>query len=131
MPADAHLINYQIYELVPNANDVLVAPPYPGVASDAVYWDDQLLIQVTNVPDLKATVSGGNVNLTFSAGPGLDYAVLYKANLTDPNWIMLTNNVMAPLSWQTNTASVGTSYPVTVSDPIAGQSRRFYKVQAY
>jgi len=131
MPADAHLINYQIYELVPNANDVLVAPPYPGVASDAVYWDDQLLIQVTNVPDLRATVSGGNANLTFSAGPGLDYAVLYKTNLTDPNWIMLTNNVMAPLSWQTNTASVGTSYPVTVSDPIAGQSRRFYKVQAY
>ncbi len=129
MPADAGLINYQIYELVPGAADT-AAPPYPGVASDAVYWDDQMLIQVTNVPDLRASIGGGNVNLTFSAGPGLDYAVLYKTNLADTNWILLTNNVIAPISWQTNTASVGISYPVTVSDPIAARSR-FYRVQAY
>jgi hypothetical protein len=130
MPADAGLINYQIYELVPNANDILVAPPYPGVASDAVYWDDQQLIQVTNVPDLRATISGGNVNLSFSTGPGLDYAILYKTNLTDTNWIVLTNNVIAPISWQTNVNSVGTTYPMTISDPLSGHNR-FYKVQAY
>ncbi len=135
MPADAGLINYQIYELVPVASDTNAAPfpndtPYLGTASDAVYWDDQQLIQVTNVPDLRATVSGGNVNLSFSTGPGLDYAILYKTNLTDANWTLLTNNVIAPLSWQTNTASVGTSYPMTVSDPVTARSR-FYKVQAY
>lgn len=129
MPADAGLINYQIYELVPGAADTN-APPYPGVASDAVYWDDQQLIQVTPVTDLRASVSNGNVNLTFSAGAGLDYSVLYKTNLTDASWILLTNNVIAPISWQTNTASVGTSYPITVSDPIAARSR-FYRVQAY
>src|SRR5258708_36354968 len=114
MPADAGLINYQIYELVPIASDTNSFSP--GVASDAVYWDDQQLIQVTNVPDLRATISAGNVNLSFSTGPGLDYAILYKTNLTDTNWIVLTNNVIAPLSWQTNVNSVGTTYPMTISD---------------
>jgi hypothetical protein len=87
------------------------------------------LVQVVPVTDLKATVSGGNINLTFSAGPALSYSVLYKTNLTDTAWNVLSNNIAAPISWQTNTASVGITYPITVSDSITAQ-HRFYRVQS-
>jgi hypothetical protein len=79
------------------------------------------------VTNLTASVSGNNINLSFAAGAGLDYSVLYKTNLTDATWSVLASHVIAPMSWQTNSASVGTSYPVTVSDSLAAQSR-FYRV---
>jgi hypothetical protein len=86
------------------------------------------LIKIEPVTDLKATLSGGKVNLTFSAGPALTYNVLYKTNLTDTTWYALSNNISAPLSWQTNVNSVGITYPITVSDTPNGKSR-FYRVQ--
>ena len=127
VPTNAYQINFQVYEYCPVAADNPQAD-LGGSASDAVYWDDMLLIQVVPVTDLKATMSGNNINLSFSAGAGLTYNVLYKTNLTDATWSVLTN-VAAPLSWQTNTASVGVTYPITVSDPRTAQ-RRFYRVQS-
>ncbi|HVU27535.1 MAG TPA: immunoglobulin domain-containing protein [Verrucomicrobiae bacterium] len=133
VPTNAALINFQVYEYTATDTN---APAYPGnvyagVAADAVYWDDMELVQVLPVTDLKATVSSGNVNLSFSAGAGLDYAVLYKTNLSDANWTVLTNNITAPLSWATNSASTGTSYPITISDPVSSVHARFYRVQSY
>jgi hypothetical protein len=120
VPAGASYIKYQVYENTP-ATD--------GNPADAVYWDEMRLIQVVPVTDLKASVSGGNVNLTFSAGPVLSYSVLYKTNLTDTAWNVLSNNITAPLSWQTNTASVGITYPITVTD-VPSAKTRFYRVQS-
>ena len=120
VPADAAFINFEVYENVP-ATD--------GNPADAVYWDEMRFIQVTPVTDLKASVSGGTVNLTFSAGAAQTYTVLYKTNLTDTVWNVLSNNVAAPMSWQTNTASVGVSYPVTVTDVPNGRTR-FYRIQS-
>jgi hypothetical protein len=122
-------INFQVYEYCPVAADNPQAD-LGGSASDAVYWDDMLLIQVKPVTDLTAStsVSGNKFNLSFSAGAGLNYQVQYKTNLSDATWTVLTN-VAAPLSWQTNTASVGVTYPITVSDSISAQSR-FYRVQS-
>jgi len=118
VPVGANYIKFQVYENNPGGN-----------AADAVYWDEMRLIQVAPVPDLKATASGGNINLTFSAGPALSYSVLYKTNLTDTAWNILSNNITAPLTWQTNTASVGITYPITVTD-IPGGKTRFYRVQS-
>jgi hypothetical protein len=120
VPADAAFISFEVYENVPAID---------GIASDAVYWDEMRFIQVLPVPDLKATVSGGTVNLNFSAGAAQTYNILYKTNLTDTVWNVLSNNVAAPMSWQTNTASVGVSYPVTVTDVPNGRTR-FYRVQS-
>jgi hypothetical protein len=122
-------INFQVYEYCPVAADNPQAD-LGGSAADAVYWDDTQLIQVVPPTNFTATVSGHNVNLSFSGQAGLDFAILYKTNLTDATWSVLTNNVTPPLSWETNTASVGTYYPITVSDTIGGANSRFYRVQA-
>jgi hypothetical protein len=119
VPADAAFINFEVYENVPAG----------GNPADAVYWDEMRFIQVLPVPDLKASFSGGNVNLSFSAGPALTYTLLYKTNLTDTAWNILSNNIAAPLSWQTNTASIGVTYPITVTD-VPSTRTRFYKVQS-
>jgi hypothetical protein len=87
------------------------------------------LIQVLPVTNLTARVTGGTVNLSFSAGAGIDYAILYKTNLTDAHWNVLSNNITAPLSWQTNITVMTTTYPLTVSDPVTLQGR-FYRVQS-
>jgi hypothetical protein len=125
VPTNSTAINFQIYEYCPVANDNPQAD-LGGVGADATYWDDMLLIQVLPVTDLKASVGSNNVNLSFSAGAGLSYAVLYKTNLADATWNVLTN-VAAPDSWATNAASIGTTYPLTVSDPVTAHSR-FYRV---
>jgi hypothetical protein len=110
-------INFQVYEYCPVAADN-PNPPYPGSASDAVYWDDMQLIQVVPVTNLTASVSGNNINLSFSAGAGLDYSVLYKTNLTDATWSVLANNI----------TDLCTNVTVTVTDTLTAHSR-FYRVQ--
>ena len=108
-------IEIQVYEYCPVAAD---NPPYPGSASDAVYWDEMQLIQVVPVTNLTASVSGNNINLSFSAGAGLDYSVLYKTNLTDATWSVLANNI----------TDLCTNVTVTVTDTLTAHSR-FYRVQ--
>ena len=110
-------INMQVYEYCPVSSDGL---GYVGVVSDAVYWDDMDLIQVLPVTNLTASVSGTNMNLSFWAGPGLNYTVLYKTNLMDVTWSVLTK---IPTN---NIAALGTI--VIVSDSVTAQSR-FYRVQ--
>jgi hypothetical protein len=122
-------INFQVYEYCPVAADNPQAD-LPGDAADAVYWDDMELIQVVPPTNFTATVSGHTVNLSFSGQAGLAFAVLYKTNLTNATWSVLTNNVTPPVSWQTNTTSVGTFYPLTVSDSTSGANTRFYRIQA-
>jgi hypothetical protein len=129
-------INYQIYEYCPQSSDTFtngngsVGPPeYHGVAADAVYWDDAELIQIPPVTNLTASVSGTDVDLTIYTGAGLVYTIFYKTNLTDPSWIVLSNNIIAPLSWQTNVLHpCDSSYPVTVTDPVNAAHSRFYRV---
>jgi hypothetical protein len=127
VPTNAYQINFQVYEYCPVAGDNPQSD-LGGSASDAVYWDDMQLIQLAPVTNLTAapTISGNKINLSFSAGAGVNYAVLYKTNLSDATWNVLTN-VAAPLSWQTNVASVGVTYPLTVSDSITAK-QRFYRV---
>jgi hypothetical protein len=130
-PATAQ-INFQVYEYCPQTTDLDLSgatPKYLGNATDIVYWDDLELIQLVPVTNLTTSVSGNNINLSFSAGAGLVYSVLYKTNLTDAAWSELTD-VQAPWSWQTNVNSIGTSYPVTVSDPLTAHSR-FYRLQVH
>ena len=128
VPTNSTAINFQVYEYCPVAADNPQAD-LTGSALDSVYWDDMQLIQVAPVTNLTATVSGSSVNLSFNAGAGLNYTVLYKTNLTDATWNALTT-VAAPLSWQTNTTVLTTQYPLTVSDSVSGQHSRFYKVQS-
>jgi hypothetical protein len=128
VPTNSAAINFQVYEYCPVAGDNPQAD-LGGSGADATYWDDMLLIQVLPVTNLTASVSANNVNLSFAAGAGLNYSVLYKINLTDATWNVLTN-VAAPLSWQTNTTVTTTTYPLTVTDSVSGQHSRFYRVQS-
>ena len=128
VPTNSTAINFQVYEYCPVAADNPQAD-LTGEALDSVYWDDMQLIQVAPVTNLTATVSGSSVNLSFNAGAGLNYTVLYKTNLTDATWNALTT-VAAPLSWQTNTTVLTTQYPLTVTDSVSGQHSRFYKVES-
>jgi hypothetical protein len=116
VPANTNIvqINFQVYELCPPTT----ALPYPGNALDAVYWDEMQLFQVVPVTNLTASVSGNNINLTFSARAGLDYSVLYKTNLTDATWSVLASNI----------TDLCTNVTVTVSDALTADSR-FYRVQ--
>jgi len=66
---------------------------------------------------VRASVSGTNINLSFSASAGLDYSVLYKTNLTDATWSVLVNNI----------TDLCTNTTVTVTDPLTAQ-HRFYRV---
>jgi hypothetical protein len=106
-------INFQVYEYCPPGSAT-----YPGIASDAVYWDDMQLFQVVPVTNLTASVSGSNINLSFPAGAGLAYSVLYKTNLTDATWSVLANNI----------TDLCTNVTVTVTDALTAGSR-FYRVQ--
>jgi hypothetical protein len=126
VPNDAGQVNFQIYEYCPVAADN-PQPDLPGVAADSVYWDDMELFVVEPVTNVAAMVSGNNIHLSFPGLAGLSYTVVYKTNLTDATWSVLANNVSVPLSWATNTASTGDSYPVTVSDSVTA-ARRFYRV---
>ena len=129
-------INYQIYEYVPQTTDLDSngnPPEYLGAGTDAVYWDDAQLIQMVPPRTIAVSnsigVSGRNLNMTVLAGAGLYYSVLYKTNLTDAAWIVLTNGLQADWSWQTNILSVGTNYPIVVTDPVNAAKSRFYRVQ--
>ncbi len=126
-PTNANVaeINFQVYEYCPVAADH-PQPDLLGNPADTVYWDDMELIQVLPVTNLTASVSGPNVNLSFLGELGLDYTVLYKTNLTDASWIVLTNIPTIQFSPSGPFGPFGTN--VTVSDSIAAQSR-FYRVQ--
>ncbi len=104
-PAGASVINYQVYLYHP-----------AGLTGGSVFWDDMELYQLSPVTNITTSVSGNNLNLSFLTQGGLVYSVLYKTNLADTSWNVLTNGIS------------GTGAAVTISDSMSG-SRRFYQVQ--
>lgn len=80
-----------------------------------------MFLAATAVPNpvtLKATVSGGNIQISFPTQNSFTYTVLYKNNLTDA-------------IWQTLTSYPGDGTVKTATDSITGpQTARYYKVQA-
>ena len=69
-----------------------------------------------NQMSIIASVSGGNVVISFLAQTNVTYQVEYKNNLTDPSWAPLSNPVSGDDAIQ------------SVSDAANG-SNRFYRVQ--
>jgi Immunoglobulin domain len=106
-PPTAAVINYQVY---------YYSPPGGGGTGGSVFWDDMELYQLVPVTNITTSVSANNLNLTFPTRGGLNYSVLYKANLTDPSWNVLTNGIP------------GTGSTITVSDQLTGP-QRFYQVE--
>ena len=103
-PPGSATINYQVY--------------YGGVGptGGSIFWDDMALYQVSPVTNLTASVSGNSVNLSFKTQGASVYSILYKTNLNDSSWNVLTNGI------------VGDGYTATFPDPLTDQSR-FYKVE--
>jgi len=66
---------------------------------------------------LTATISGGDIHISFLTKTGSNYQLQYKNNLTDASWISLGS----PIS--------GNGAVQSVDDPLAGNSHRFYRVQ--
>jgi hypothetical protein len=130
VPTNANIaeINYQVYEYCPQSTDAGRAGGYLGNPTDAIYWDDMELVQVVRTPYFTTSLNGTNINLSFGAVAGLDYYVLYKTDMRDATWNLLTTT-NAPMSWQTNSShTICDYYPITVSDPITIQ-RRYYRVK--
>jgi hypothetical protein len=71
------------------------------------------LFPVTNVT---ASLGAGHINISFLSRGGSLYSVLFKTNVADASWSVLTNGIP------------GTGGIVTVTDPIS-RPRRFYRVQ--
>ena len=78
----------------------------------SVYFDDLSLLAKLRVT-VSVSVSGGNVILSFPTQGATSYQVLYKNNLTDANWQLLTT-------------VNGDGSVKTVSDPLG--STRLYRV---
>ncbi len=70
----------------------------------------------TAAVSLTASVSGGNIHISFPTKTGSNYQLLYKAHLTDASWTPLGS----PVS--------GNNAVQSVSDTVGGGSR-FYRVQ--
>ena len=69
-------------------------------------------------PALAATLSGGNLVLSFPTQSGFQYQVEYKNSLSDPDWSSLGSPI------------AGNGVVQTATDP-AGQTGRFYRVHAH
>ena len=65
---------------------------------------------------LTATISGGNINISFPTQNGSSYQLLYKNDLTDPTW----TPIGSPVSGNGSVQSLGDTL---------GLSKRFYRVQ--
>jgi len=74
-----------------------------------------MLLPVTPTPKLTATISGGNIHISFPTQTGYTYLVQWKSHLTDASWTLLA-------SLPGNNAVQSVSDPSTVGS-------RFYRVQ--
>jgi hypothetical protein len=84
---------------------------FAGVTGGSVYVDDVDLR--LRAPAYTISASGSNAQITFPTVPGPTFRVLYKTNLTDPTWLLLTS-------------VTGDGTVKTVFDPFG--TRRFYIV---
>jgi len=81
-----------------------VWPTDPVLAS---YGSIVVVPTIPTAPRITASLSGGNVNLSFPTELGRTYTILRKMNLTDPSWTTLTTRE-------------GTGATVVVADPASG-----------
>jgi hypothetical protein len=90
----------------------------PVAANDpTINYGFFFLVPVPTAPvTLTASVSGGNINISFPTKTGSSYQLLYKSHLNDVSWTTLGS----PIS--------GNNAVQSVSDVVGGSSR-FYRVQ--
>ncbi len=78
---------------------------------------DNVSVMPVPVPVIQATAPGnGSIQLAWTALAGVQYQVQYKTNLAQTSWINLSTNITA------------TTNPMTLSDHIGPDPRRFYRV---
>lgn len=86
-----------------------------GVQGGTFYVDNvYFYTAAASAPNLSTSLSGGNINLSFSTQSGTSYTVQYKTNLTDSVWLTLTN-------------FNGDGLTKLIQDP-ANQKTRFYRL---
>ncbi|SPE56428.1 conserved hypothetical protein [Verrucomicrobia bacterium] len=77
-----------------------------------------MLVPVTvSGPTLTASLSGGQIVISFPTKSGVNYQVLHKINLTDASWTPLGSPIP------------GTGAIQSVQYPIAGTSQGFYRIE--
>jgi hypothetical protein len=74
--------------------------------------------QTITAPSITATISGGNVILSFPTVTGFTYTIQYKNNLTDPTWTQLVGG---------GNPVVGNNSTQSVTDSLS-QTQRFYRL---
>jgi hypothetical protein len=87
-----------------------------GTSGNEVNVNFLMLVATAPTPMLTATVSGGNVHISFPTQTGYTYQLQYKTNLTDASWTPLGGGLAGNGSVQ------------TINDSAAGNSR-FYRVE--
>lgn len=87
-----------------------------GVTAGTFYIDNVYFYTSATIvaPQISASVSGGNMQLSFLTQSGPSYTVQYKTNLTDA-------------AWNTLTVTNGTGTSAVVKDP-ATKSHRYYRL---
>ena len=87
-----------------------------GTTGNEVNVNFLMLVATAPTPILTATVSGGNIHISFPTQAGYSYQLQYKNFLTDANWTSLGSLVSGNGSVQ------------SVNDTASGNAR-FYRVQ--
>jgi hypothetical protein len=78
---------------------------------------DNVSVMPVPGPALRApAVAKGSIQLAWTAGPGVQYQVQYKTNLTQTSWINLSSVITATMN------------PMTFSNNIGPDPQRFYRV---
>ncbi|MBW8864320.1 MAG: carbohydrate-binding protein [Verrucomicrobia bacterium] len=88
-----------------------------GTTGNEVNVNFLMLVAATPKPIITASVSGGNIHVSFPTVNGYSYQVQYKNDLTDASWTSLGSSLSGNNSAQ------------SVNDPTGGNSHRFYRVQ--
>jgi hypothetical protein len=73
---------------------------------------------LTPAVSLQAALNGSNLNLGFSTETGFNYTVLYKSQLSDATWTVLST-------------VVGDGTVKSIADPVTAGAGRFYKLEVH
>jgi hypothetical protein len=73
---------------------------------------------LTPAVSLQGAVIGGNLDLQFGTETGFHYTVLYKSQLSDAIWTVLST-------------VVGDGTVKTIADPVTAGAGRFYKLEVH
>jgi hypothetical protein len=91
----ASFTTWQYVPLINTNNSQLVAVTFNGLDTLQMLADGNenanffMLVPVAQQVNLTATLSGGNVSLSFPTQTGFTYTVQYKNHLTDSTWLTL------------------------------------------